>query len=176
VTGTGYPALGPPGPEFTGRTTHTPYTSPMTRMEQTTQTDRTVNSPDSPHPTDSGVVGTYVHSYDASRPQYQSQIPSMRPAQDVADGYSATPIYDALYSEFRRSFRALPGDRSGEENLGFTAFGAGAFGAGLHTARGGLAYTPSVGSWQRDPRQRDGRRGNGRHAQPALPPGPRRGA
>ncbi|MFJ4921429.1 hypothetical protein [Streptomyces sp. NPDC088725] len=95
----------------------------------------------------------------------------MRPAQDVADGYSMTPIYDALYSEYRRSFRTLPGDRSGEENLDFKAFGAGAFGAGLHAARGGLGYSPSVGSWQRDPRQQ-----NGRHTPAALPPGPRRGA
>ncbi|MFI5755941.1 hypothetical protein [Streptomyces sp. NPDC051569] len=101
----------------------------------------------------------------------------MRPAQDVADGYSTTPIYDALYSEFRRSFRALPGDRSNEENLGFTAFGT-----GLHAARGGYGgshggsgQTPYAGSWQRDARQR-----TGRHAPaalpPALPPGPRRGA
>ncbi|MFG2299037.1 hypothetical protein [Streptomyces sp. NPDC048603] len=37
---------------------------------------------------------------------------------------SQTPIYDALYSEYLRSFRALPYDRTGEEDLGFTAFGA----------------------------------------------------
>ena len=36
---------------------------------------------------------------------------------------SATPIYDALYAEFRRLFRALPGDRSGEDDLYFTGFG-----------------------------------------------------
>ncbi|MER7553730.1 hypothetical protein ABTX86_27560, partial [Streptomyces anulatus] len=51
----------------------------------------------------------------------------MRPSQDPSGGVSPTPIYDALYSEYRRSFRALPGDRSGEENLGFSAFGAGLF-------------------------------------------------
>ncbi|MFJ6612949.1 hypothetical protein ACIQPT_22035 [Streptomyces sp. NPDC091289] len=51
----------------------------------------------------------------------------MRPSQDPSGGVSPTPIYDALYSEYRRSFRALPGDRSGEENLGFPAFGAGLF-------------------------------------------------
>jgi hypothetical protein len=28
-----------------------------------------------------------------------------------------TPIYDALYAEFRRLFRSLPGDRSEEENF-----------------------------------------------------------
>jgi hypothetical protein len=33
-----------------------------------------------------------------------------------------TPIYDELYSEYRRLFRALPGDRSGEEELRFTGF------------------------------------------------------
>ena len=53
----------------------------------------------------------------------------MRPAQDRAGGHSATPIYDALYSEYRRSFRALPGDRSGEEDLGFAAFGTGVLGS-----------------------------------------------
>ncbi|MGP3927026.1 MULTISPECIES: hypothetical protein [unclassified Streptomyces] len=36
---------------------------------------------------------------------------------------SATPIYDSLYAEYRRSFKALPGDRSGEEDLGFKPFG-----------------------------------------------------
>ncbi|CAM5528560.1 Secreted protein OS=Streptomyces glaucescens OX=1907 GN=SGLAU_07760 PE=4 SV=1 [Streptomyces glaucescens] len=34
-----------------------------------------------------------------------------------------TPIYDKLYAEYVKSFRTLPGDRSGEEKLGFTAFG-----------------------------------------------------
>ncbi|MFB7866398.1 MULTISPECIES: hypothetical protein [unclassified Streptomyces] len=48
----------------------------------------------------------------------------MRPAQDLSGGLSATPIYDALYSEFRRSFRTLPGDRSGEEELSFRSFGS----------------------------------------------------
>ncbi|MGX2998044.1 hypothetical protein JNUCC64_27900 [Streptomyces sp. JNUCC 64] len=41
---------------------------------------------------------------------------------------SATPIYDALCAEYRRLFRALPGDRSGEEGTRFTAFGAGPHG------------------------------------------------
>jgi len=36
---------------------------------------------------------------------------------------SLTPIYDTLYAEFRRLFRALPGDRSGEDDLYFTGFG-----------------------------------------------------
>ncbi|MEU3608250.1 hypothetical protein AB0E83_22795 [Streptomyces sp. NPDC035033] len=47
----------------------------------------------------------------------------MRPAQDGPAGFSATPIFDALYSEYRRSFRTLPGDRSGEEELAFRGFG-----------------------------------------------------
>ncbi|MDX3231572.1 hypothetical protein [Streptomyces sp. ME19-01-6] len=51
----------------------------------------------------------------------------MRPAQDTLGDHrrpSATPIYDALYAEYRMMFRALPGDRSDEEDLGFTAFSA----------------------------------------------------
>ncbi|MCX3059688.1 hypothetical protein [Streptomyces beihaiensis] len=53
----------------------------------------------------------------------------MRPAEDRSASRSATPIYDTLYAEYRRSFRALPGDRSGEEDLVFTGFGVGAYGA-----------------------------------------------
>ncbi|MCM2414978.1 MULTISPECIES: hypothetical protein [unclassified Streptomyces] len=115
----------------------------------------------------------------------------MRPAQDPSGAPSHTPIYDALYSEYRRSFRALPGDRSGEESLGLPAFGSGLFGsraplsghsghsghggAGASGGAGGAAghgsnspstHTGSLGSWQRV----------GRHAgrvQAALPPGSR---
>ncbi|MEX0169395.1 hypothetical protein [Streptomyces sp. LMG1-1-1.1] len=107
-----------------------------------------------------------MHAYDPFLQPYPSQIPAMRPAQDVtAGGSSPTPIYDALYSEFRRSFRTLPGDRSGEEELVFRAFGTGGYGQGhRHTS----AY-PAAWSAQ--------------HPQPyspgptpaALPPGPRRG-
>lgn len=47
----------------------------------------------------------------------------MRSAQEAfSSGGSGTPIYDALYSEYRRLFRALPGDRSGEEGLRFNGF------------------------------------------------------
>lgn len=126
-----------------------------------------------PHPAGGGFVGTYVHSYDPTRQPYQSHIPAMRPAQDMRSGFSETPIYDALYSEWRRSFRALPGDRSNEENLGFTAFGTGLHAA--HSGYGGYGnhgdhgHTAYLGSWQRDTRQP-----TGRHL-PALPPGPRRG-
>ncbi|MER5280884.1 hypothetical protein ABT025_34830 [Streptomyces sp. NPDC002809] len=112
----------------------------------------------------------------------------MRPAQEPSGGPSHTPIYDALYSEYRRSFRALPGDRSGEESLGLPTFGAGFFGShtslSVHSAHSGhsaagssaggtghgsgpSSHTGSLGSWQRV----------GRHAgrvQPAaLPPGSR---
>ncbi|WP_406380513.1 hypothetical protein [Streptomyces sp. NBC_01618] len=114
----------------------------------------------------------------------------MRPAQDPSGGQSHTPIYDALYSEYRRSFRALPGDRSGEENLGFVAFGSsGWFGSrmplsghyghsaalsvGLSahsgaTGHGSGASTPTsgLGSWQRVGRH------SGRPQPAALPPGP----
>ncbi|HWU11037.1 MAG TPA: hypothetical protein VN520_32575 [Streptomyces sp.] len=97
----------------------------------------------------------------------------MRPSQDPSGGRSPTPIYDALYSEYRRSFRALPGDRTGEENLGFRAFGIGTFGSraplggraaanaqGSHSAASG-----NPGSWQRVGRHA------GRARPAALPPG-----
>ncbi|MFI8518287.1 hypothetical protein ACIGEZ_10765 [Streptomyces sp. NPDC085481] len=68
----------------------------------------------------------------------------MRPAQEVPAGLSATPIYDALYSEYRRSFRTLPGDRSGEEELSFRSFGAGPQGYGhqRHAAWSAYALPP----------------------------------
>ncbi|MFB6985186.1 hypothetical protein ACFC0C_11500 [Streptomyces sp. NPDC056178] len=110
----------------------------------------------------------------------------MRPSQEPSGGQSHTPIYDALYSEYRRSFRALPGDRSGEENLGFMAFGTGLFGSrlplsghsGLSTGlsahgattghgSGPSTHTGSLGSWQRVGRH------SGRTQPAALPPGSR---
>ncbi|WP_431946499.1 hypothetical protein [Actinacidiphila sp. bgisy167] len=45
----------------------------------------------------------------------------MRTAQE-ASAREGTPIYDALYSEYRRLFRTLPGDRTGEEDLQFNGF------------------------------------------------------
>jgi hypothetical protein len=33
-----------------------------------------------------------------------------------------TPIYDELYADYRGAFRALPGDRFGEEELRFQPF------------------------------------------------------
>ncbi|MFF5898471.1 hypothetical protein ACFY8O_21470 [Streptomyces argenteolus] len=98
----------------------------------------------------------------------------MRPSRDPSGGRSATPIYDALYAEYRRSFRALPGDRTGEENLGFRTFGIGMFGSraplsgraaanaqGSNSASGGS----NPGSWQRVGRHA------GRARPAALPPG-----
>ncbi|MEU6487258.1 hypothetical protein [Streptomyces sp. NPDC046887] len=78
---------------------------------------------------------------------------------------SATPIYDALYSEYLRSFRTLPFDRSGEEDLGFRAFGTGSGGyAAQHAGFGG--------GWQQvGPVHRGGHH----HVPAALPPAPRRG-
>lgn len=67
-----------------------------------------------------------MYSYDvpaASRRSAASRaIPGMRPSYDAEHPHSATPIYDELYSEYRRLFRALPGDRSGEEDLTFAGF------------------------------------------------------
>ncbi|MFH8368108.1 hypothetical protein [Streptomyces sp. NPDC018031] len=98
----------------------------------------------------------------------------MRPSQDPAPEYprrSATPIYDALYAEYRRLFRALPGDRTGDEDLGFVGFAA--------LGQGGRQQPPN---WQRQT-PGDGRPAADRPAerpyrggfQPALPPAPRDG-
>ncbi|MEV5432160.1 hypothetical protein [Streptomyces sp. NPDC052701] len=65
-----------------------------------------------------------------------------RPSQDSRGGPSATPIYDALYAEYVKSFRSLPGDRSGEEKLGFTAFGYLPHSTGPY---GGLGPEPAGG-------------------------------
>ncbi|MFH9351314.1 hypothetical protein [Kitasatospora sp. NPDC017646] len=68
-----------------------------------------------------------MYSYDVSAPAGRTatsarSIPGMRPSYDAEHPHSTTPIYDELYSEYRRLFRALPGDRSGEEDLRFTGF------------------------------------------------------
>ncbi|MFJ7969319.1 hypothetical protein [Streptomyces sp. NPDC096324] len=105
-------------------------------------------------------------------------------------GSSATPIYDALYAEWIRAFRTLPGDRHGEENMGFKAFGIlgrgsnsfsssgtySSYSAGAQTARqiaAQHAHTSTTTSpWQPG----SGRHGAGTHHIPAaLPPAPRRG-
>ncbi|MCE7080797.1 hypothetical protein LZF96_11710 [Streptomyces sp. ST2-7A] len=49
-------------------------------------------------------------------------VPALRiPPPPPRPTVSATPIYDALCAEYRRLFRTLPGDRSGEEES-FDAF------------------------------------------------------
>ncbi|MDN0195888.1 hypothetical protein [Streptomyces sp. S.PNR 29] len=99
-----------------------------------------------------------MHTYDVPRRQSYQSIPSSWAAQDTQGGPSATPIYDALYAEYVKSFRALPGDRSGEEELGFTAFG----------------NIPRKAHWHRV--GHIGQHGTGMHHVPAaLPPAPRRG-
>ncbi|MFG2943098.1 hypothetical protein [Streptomyces sp. NPDC048282] len=134
-----------------------------------------------------------MHAYDLPprRPSF-SAVPSARVAQEATGGASATPIYDSLYAEWVKSFRTLPGDRSGEEDLGFVAFGNTPFSTGTHGlgSYGGTAYSaysagafsarhggehPQPPQWQRIGtlgRSQDA----GMTAVPAaLPPGPRRG-
>ncbi|WP_317617339.1 hypothetical protein [Streptomyces antnestii] len=102
----------------------------------------------------------------------------MRGTHESAGGRSATPIYDALYSEYRRSFRALPGDRSGEENIAFASFGVGPYGMHLSGGRPGASHhepqyvhsSPPPGAWHANGRQHS----TGSNVPAALPPGPRR--
>ncbi|UQI44305.1 hypothetical protein M1P56_08085 [Streptomyces sp. HU2014] len=126
-----------------------------------------------------------MHSYEpASRIPYPNHIPGMRPSRDAAPQShpaSVTPIYDALYSEYRRSFRALPFDRSGEEDLRFVGFGPQLVGG--WSPYGGQGYAGQLGAQQGYPgppghpggwdmyygRQRGG------HLPAALPPAPRDG-
>jgi hypothetical protein len=129
-----------------------------------------------------------VHTYDVPRRPSLQPIPSARSAQDGSGGPSATPIYDALYAEYVKSCRTLPGDRSGEENLGFTAFGNLPHSTGVHTRHRPGSFSSSYSAysagavsarqqaqaqWQRvGP---TGQQGTGVHQLPAaLPPGPRR--
>ncbi|MFH8801793.1 hypothetical protein ACH4F6_19675 [Streptomyces sp. NPDC017936] len=135
-----------------------------------------------------------MHTYDVPRRQAHQSIPSARPAPETPSGPSATPIYDALYAEYVKSFRSLPGDRSGEDEPGFTAFGyaphsTGSFGsshtgsysaysAGAQSARSGLGQQPQS-PWQRVGPLGQGSRQPARtgmhHVPAALPPAPRRG-
>ncbi|WP_133913601.1 hypothetical protein [Streptomyces sp. NBC_00582] len=78
-----------------------------------------------------------MHSYEVPRRPVYPSVPSARPAHDSQGGPSATPIYDALYAEYVKTFRSLPGDRSGEDDLGFTAFGN-----MPHSAEAPTAYRP----------------------------------
>ncbi|MYU56582.1 hypothetical protein GTY53_32590 [Streptomyces sp. SID7805] len=105
-----------------------------------------------------------MHTYDASsRAPYPPPIPGMRPPHDPGAHTglgSATPIYDALYAEYRRSFRALPGDRTDEPP------GPELLGGHRDWAR----TTASSGHWEVVARQPYPFRG---HVPAALPPGPR---
>jgi hypothetical protein len=99
-----------------------------------------------------------VHAYEVSRRQPFPSIPSARPAH-AAPSPSATPIYDALYAEYVRSFRTLPGDRSGEERLAFGGpwrYGHGSGGgftagytAGAYAARHPAEPQQAPSPWQR---------------------------
>ncbi|OQR59183.1 hypothetical protein B6E66_36430 [Streptomyces maremycinicus] len=133
-----------------------------------------------------------MHTYDVPRrPSFQS-IPSARPAQDASGGPSATPIYDALYAEYVKTFRSLPGDRSGEDELGFTAFGniphnhrpssypaprPGSF-SSSYSAYSAGAQSARVGQqsqWQRvGPLGQQPASTTTQHVPAALPPAPRR--
>ncbi|MCX4991944.1 hypothetical protein OHB05_09280 [Streptomyces sp. NBC_00638] len=121
------------------------------------------------------------------------EVPASRPVQNPQDSPSPTPIYDALHAEWVRSFRTLPGDRHGEEDLGFKAFGSlgrgsnsysssssynsySSYSAGAQTARQIAAQhgqtSTATAVWQPGARQH----GTGMHHIPAaLPPAPRRG-
>ncbi|WP_425472046.1 hypothetical protein [Streptomyces piniterrae] len=89
----------------------------------------------------------------------------MRPSHEprsthTADRGSATPIYDALYAEYRRSFRALPGDRTDEPEIPESLRGNGSWGQ----------TTASTGHWEVVGRQPYHPRGR---TPAALPPGQR---
>lgn len=104
-------------------------------------------------------------------PHDHSRAPLASPAVPPA---APTPLYDALCAEYRRAFRTLPGDRSGEEDLAFRSFGGGPLApfhgmgplAGLHSP-----YAGAGAGWQpyAAPRAPAG------HHPAALPPAPRRG-
>ncbi|WP_089102961.1 hypothetical protein [Streptomyces hyaluromycini] len=134
-----------------------------------------------------------MHAYDLPphRPSF-SAVPAARAAQEAPGGLSATPIYDSLYTEWVKAFRSLPGDRSGEESLGFVAFGSAPFSTGTHglgsyggnsySAYSAGAYSARNGGGQPQPPQwqRVGTLGRAQETgmtpvPAALPPGPRRG-
>jgi hypothetical protein len=89
----------------------------------------------------------------------------MRTAHDTTGGGAGnTPIYDALYSEYRRLFRTLPGDRSGEESLQFKGFASWHDEYPPFAPNGRHRGGPGGGR----PGRRSGENGDG---PPALPPG-----
>jgi hypothetical protein len=121
-----------------------------------------------------------VHTYDVPRRQFPS-LPSARVAQDPQGGPSATPIYDALYAEYVRSFRSLPGDRSGEDELGFTAFGniphsTGSFSNSYSAYSAGAYSARQQSQWQRVGQIGQQHHSTGMHHVPAALPPARRGS
>lgn len=148
-----------------------------------------------PHLLGGGVVGTYVHAYDVPRRQSYQPIPSGRAGQDPSGGSSPTPIYDALYDEYVRAFKAFPGDRSGEEDMAFIPFSVsphdfsvsphdtGSYGSGTYGMRqstpqhvtGHLAALHGHSTAPNDLWQQVARHARGMQHIPALPPAPRRG-
>ncbi|MFF2202511.1 hypothetical protein [Streptomyces sp. NPDC058145] len=129
-----------------------------------------------------------MHAYDTPPPRRSAfaSVPSAR-AGESSVAPSATPIYDSLYTEWVKAFRTLPGDRSGEEELGFCAFGntphsTGSYRMTSYSAYSAGAYSARQSGGQQQPQwQRVGTLGRqqdtGMHHVPAgLPPAPRRGA
>jgi hypothetical protein len=68
-----------------------------------------------------GIVWTYMHAYGNSHDQSYWSILAFQLPWVLAQNTSTTPIYDTLYREWADSFRATPGDHSGEEELEFAA-------------------------------------------------------
>jgi hypothetical protein len=118
-----------------------------------------------------------VHTYDVPRRQVPPPIPSARSAHDPQGGPSATPIYDKLYAEYVKTFRSLPGDRSGEEGLGFTAFGTSPYGSGSYGGQQSGSYGSSYSAYSAGASSARHGGGTGQQSQwqrvAALPPGRR---
>lgn len=110
--------------------------------------------------------------------------------QDGVGSPSATPIYDMLYAEWVKTFRTLPGDRSGEEGLRFCPFGLlpdrttssygghrpGSFSSSYSAYSAGAYSARQQSQWQRVSGLGRQPHDTGMHHVPAaLPPGPRRG-
>nr|WP_241265991.1 hypothetical protein [Streptomyces boncukensis] len=95
----------------------------------------------------------------------------MRLAYVRAPESSTTPIYDSLCAEYRRLFRAVPFDRSNEEDFRFEGFGT------RHTTGSGSWPGPEqpVGAWPH-PYPYPTWQGTGHFATALpLPPAPRNG-
>ncbi|MGW7793471.1 hypothetical protein [Streptomyces tricolor] len=132
-----------------------------------------------------------MHAYDTPRRRSFSSVPSARAAHEPSGGPSAPPIYDTLYAEWVKTFRTLPGDRSGEEELRFSAFGDLPDGTGTYGGHRPGSFSSSYSAYsagaysarQQSQWQRVGTLGRQQEdsgmqyvpATAALPPGPRRG-